>query len=128
MELEALQGAYTEMKELGATMVAISPLLSKYSKQVEKNNGLEYDILSDAGNKVAEMFGLKFAFPDYLIEVYKGFGADFERFNGDNSWTLPMPARYVVGQDGIITAAVFDPDYTVRPEPSKTVEDLKKLK
>lgn len=128
MELEALQGAYTEMKELGATMVAISPLLPKYSKQVEKNNGLEYDILSDAGNKVAEMFGLKFAFPDYLIEVYKGFGADFERFNGDNSWTLPMPARYVVGQDGIITAADFDPDYTVRPEPSKTVEDLKKLK
>ena len=128
MELEALQGAYTEMKELGATMVAISPLLPKYSKQVEKNNGLEYDILSDAENKVAEMFGLKFAFPDYLIEVYNGFGADFERFNGDNSWTLPMPARYVVGQDGIITAADFDPDYTVRPEPSKTVEDLKKLK
>ena len=128
MELEALQGAYTEMKELGAMMVAISPLLPKYSKQVEKNNGLEYDILSDAENKVAEMFGLKFAFPDYLIEVYKGFGADFERFNGDNSRTLPMPARYVVGQDGIITAAVFDPDYTVRPEPSKTVEDLKKLK
>ena len=128
MELEALQGAYTEMKELGAMMVAISPLLPKYSKQVEKNNGLEYDILSDAENKVAEMFGLKFAFPDYLIKVYKGFGADFERFNGDNSWTLPMPARYVVGQDGIITAAVFDPDYTVRPEPSKTVEDLKKLK
>ena len=120
MELEALQGAYTEMKELGATMVAISPLLPKYSKQVEKNNGLEYDILSDAENKVAEMFGLKFAFPDYLIEVYKGFGADFERFNGDNSWTLPMPARYVVGQDGIITAAVFDPDYTVRHNPSRT--------
>ncbi len=71
MELEALQGAYTEMKQLGATMVAISPLLPKYSRQVEKNNGLEYDILSDARNKVAEMFGLKFAFPDYLIVPYR---------------------------------------------------------
>ena len=115
------------MKELGATMVAISPLQARYSKQVEKNNGLEYDILSDEGNKVAEAFGLKFSFPDYLIEVYKGFGADFKRFNGDDSWTLPMPARYVVNQEGIVTAADFDPDYTVRPEPSKTVEDLKKV-
>ena len=127
MELEALQEAYAKMKELGATMVAISPLLPKYSKQVEKNNGLGYDILSDEGNDVAAKFGLKFAFPDYLIEVYKGFGADFKRFNGDDSWTLPMPARYVVGRDGIVITADFDPDYTVRPEPQKTVDDLKRI-
>ncbi len=106
-------------------MVAISPQLPKYSKQVESKNGLEFDILSDEGNKTVEKFGLKFAFPVYLIEAYKGFGADFERFNGDDSWTLPMPARYVVNQQGIIIAADFDPDYTKRPEPSKTVEDLK---
>jgi peroxiredoxin len=107
--------------------VAVSPMLDKYSKQVESKNNLEFDILSDEGNNTAEKFGLKFAFPDYLVEVYKGFGADFERFNGDDSWTLPMPARYVVNQDGIVTAADFDPDYTYRPEPAKTVEDLKKM-
>ena len=83
--------------------------------------------MSDEGNKTAEAFGLKFGFPDYLIEVYKGFGADFKRFNGDDSWTLPMPARYVTGPDGIIRFADFDPDYTRRPEPEKTVEDLKKI-
>jgi len=116
------------MKELGANLAAISPLLPKYSKQVERNNNIEFDILSDTGNKVAEEFGLKFGFPEYLIEVYKGFGANFERFNGDDSWTLPMPARYVVSQEGVVVEADFDPDYTVRPEPSKTVEDLKKLK
>ena len=114
------------MKEQGANLVAISPLLPKYSKQVEKNNGLGYDILSDDGNEVAKEFGLKFAFPDYLKEVYTDtFGIDFERFNGDDSWTMPMPARYVVGQDGIVKVADFDPDYTRRPEPQKTVDDLK---
>ena len=113
---------------MGAELVAISPQLEKYSKQVKSKNDLEFDILSDAGNETAEKFGLKFVFPDYLTETYKGFGADFERFNGDDSWTLPMPARYVVGQNGIVVAADFDPDYTLRPEPSKTVEDLKKLK
>ena len=113
---------------MGAELVAISPQLEKYSDQVKSKNNLDFDILSDIGNKTAKEFGLKFAFPDYLIETYKGFGADFERFNGDNSWTLPMPARYVVNQKGIVVAADFDPDYTHRPEPSKTIEDLKRIK
>ena len=107
--------------------MVISPQLEKYSKQVQNKHDLAFDVLSDEGNKIAENFGLKFAFPDYLIEIYKGFGADLERFNGDDSWTLPMPARYVVNQAGIIVAADFDPDYTHRPEASKTVEDLKNI-
>ena len=128
MELEALEEVYVEVTELGATLVAVSPLMPKYSKQVERKHDLGFDVLSDKGNKVAEEFGLKFSLPDYLIEVYRDdFGIDLERFNGDDSWTLPMPARYVVGQDGVVKNADFDPDYTVRPEPIKTVEDLKKI-
>ncbi len=122
-----MQESYDEIKDLGANLVAISPQLVKYSKQMKSKHEIEFDVLSDEGNKVADEFGLKFAYPDYLIEVYKGFGSDLERFNGDDSWTLPMPARYVVGQDGIIKAADVHPDYTKRPEPSKTVADLKKL-
>ena len=112
---------------MGAEIVAISPQLEEYSRQMKKRHNIEFDVLSDAGSETAEKFHLKFAFPDYLIETYKGFGSDFKRFNGDDSWTLPMSARYVVGQDGIIKAADFDPDYTKRPEPSKTIVDLKKL-
>lgn len=122
-----MQEVYGEIKDLGANLVAISPQLQKYSKQMKNKHDLEFDILSDEKNNTAEEFGLKYAYPDYLIEIYKGFGADFERFNGDDSWTLPMSARYVIGKDGIVVAADFDPDYKKRPEPSKTVEDLKKL-
>jgi hypothetical protein len=44
-------------------------------------------------------------------------GADFTLFNGDQSWTLPMPARYVINQDGVIAYDEVNPDYTRRPEP-----------
>ena len=107
--------------------MVISPQLEKYSKQIKSKHDLAFDVLSDEGNKVAEQFGLKFAFPNYLIEIYKGFGADLERFDGDESWALPMPARYVINQSGVIVAADFDPDYTHRPAASKTVEDLKNI-
>ncbi len=107
--------------------MAISPQLEKYSKQIKRKHDLEFNILSDAGTKTAEKFGLKWALPDYLIEIYQGVGIDLERFNGNDSWTLPMAARYLVGPDGTILEADFDPDYQYRPEATKTIEDLKKL-
>ncbi len=31
---------------------------------------------------------------------------------------LPMPARYVIGSDGLIAYGEVNPDYTQRPAPS----------
>ncbi len=59
-----------------------------------------------------------FRLPPYLREVYLDpLGVDLPRFNGDNSWELPMPATFVVDREGIVRWASVDPDYTVRPEP-----------
>jgi len=66
---------------------------------------------------VAAAFGVRYALPDYLIDLYKNLKNDLPAFNGDQSWTLPMPARYVIGQDGTILYAEVNPDYTRRPEP-----------
>lgn len=88
---------------------------------------LGFDILSDRGNAVASQFGLTFALPEDLKSVYQKFGLDLERFNGDNSWTLPMPARFIVDRQSVIRSAAVDPDYTVRPEPDATVESLREL-
>jgi peroxiredoxin len=127
MELEALQDVYAEIKALGAELVAVCPQRQEHLTAIVNKNNLTFDIVHDVGNNLAEAFGLKFKLPDYISELYKGFGIDLPRVNGDNSLTLPMPARFVIGQNGVILAADFDPDYTIRPEPSKTVEDLKRL-
>lgn len=87
------------------------------SRKSIRTNELSYPILSDAGNEVAAKFGVRYALPDYLIELYKQLGNDLPTGNGDSSWTLPMPARYVIGQDGVIVYAEVNPDYTQRPEP-----------
>jgi hypothetical protein len=71
--------------------------------------------------------GLRFKLSDDLKGVYLGFGNDLAVPNGDDSWTLPMPGRFVVDRTGIIGAADVDPDYQYRPEPEKTVGDVKAL-
>jgi peroxiredoxin len=127
VELEALQDALPKIEAKGATLVAISPMVERFVRQVVLKNNLTFDLLLDKGNAVAEQFGIVHTFPDYLKEVYLNFGNDFVKFNGDDSWTLPMPARYVIDREGIIRAADVNPDYTVRPEPYKTIADLNNL-
>lgn len=78
--------------------------------------------------EVANAFGIRFALPDYLIEVYKAFRNDLPLVNADPSWVLPMPARYVIGTDGVIAYAEINPDYTQRPDPSELLPVLDRLR
>ncbi|HEX4198714.1 MAG TPA: peroxiredoxin-like family protein [Caulobacteraceae bacterium] len=117
MELQALQAALPDIQAAGAGLVAISPQTPVNSRKSVRQNGLGFPILSDPHNTVAAAFGLRFALPDDLVDLYKSLKNDLPAFNGDPSWTLPMPARYVIAPDGTILYAEVNPDYTRRPEP-----------
>jgi peroxiredoxin len=126
MELQALQEVMLQFEKLGAKLVAISPQNPVNSRKSVRQNNLSFPILSDAHNDVAAAFGLRFEMPNYLIELYKSLKNDLPAFNGDPSWTLPMPARFVVGQDGTILYAEVNPDYTRRPEPEDMLPALRR--
>ena len=76
--------------------------------------------------KIGAAFGLRFNLSDYLVELYKQLKNDLPTFNNDTSWTLPMPARYVIGQDGVILYSEVNPDYTRRPEPEDMIPFLQR--
>ena len=128
MDLQAIEAAAEEIRALGASLVAISPQTAPNRRKSERENALSFPILSDHGNSVANEFGLRFRLPDDLIAVYKGFGNDLTVGNGEDSWTLPMPARYVIGNDGVIAYAEVNPDYTRRPDPSELLPVLLRLR
>lgn len=88
---------------------------------------MQFDVLSDVHNEVAARFGLVFRLPEYLINIYKSFPLSLPDYNGDESWTLPIPARLVVSKDGIVRKVDADPDYTRRPEPEDTIAFLRTL-
>src|SRR5215469_16552455 len=123
MELEALQGIYSEVKAIGARVVALTPEVERYTRGVCKKLNLTFDILTDLHLKTAEQFGLVFILPDYLRELYKSVGITLDKFHDEPEYRLPMPARYVIDKE-IIRAADVNPDYTVRPEPFETVGQL----
>jgi peroxiredoxin len=127
MELQALEAARPEFERLGAKLLAISPQTPANSRKSVRENKLNFAILSDTNNDVANAFGLKFALPDYLVELYKNLKNDLPAFNGDPSWTLPMPGRFVIAPDRTIVYAEVNPDYTRRPEPEAMLPALTKI-
>ncbi len=102
-------------------------MLPAGNAEVQAKQKLAFPVLSDPGNAYARALGLAFELPADLRELYGGFGIDLPAHNGDGSWTLPMPARIVVDGSGVIQAIASDPDYTIRPEPEETLEQVRAL-
>ena len=127
MELDALNKTAAEFKRLGAAFIAVSPQLQTFNQQLREEKGLTFEILSDPGNQVAQRYGLKFHLPEDLRQVYLKWDIDLPRYNGDDSWSLPLPTTLIIDQNVIIQHAAINADYTVRPEPEETLTALKKI-
>jgi peroxiredoxin len=105
----------------------ISPQTEENSRSFVKSKNLSVQLLSDPENQTAEKYGLVYTVPEDLKKVYLQFGIDLPKYNDDDSWRLPMPARYIIDQDQVVKYAEVSPDYTVRPDPSHTIDVLKEI-
>ena len=124
LELKALNDYLPQFKTQSAQLIAISPQLPDETLSTAQKNDLEFDVLSDVSNKVAEQFGLLFTLDERIQALYTQFGIDFEHYYGDKSFKLPLPATYVINQEGIITYAFLNEDYTLRAEPTDVMAAL----
>jgi peroxiredoxin len=123
-----LQAVYGDVRALGTDIVVLSAELPHFSADLAQRQKLAFPILNDHGLKIAETFGLAFKLPDDLKDLYLNtFKIDLAQRNGEPSWRLPMPARFVIDRSGVIRYAEANPDYTVRPEPQETVAFLRTL-
>ncbi|HUW76238.1 MAG TPA: peroxiredoxin-like family protein [Gallionella sp.] len=128
MEMKALHGVLKEIESHGARLVGLAPETPDKAMATAERAGISIDILSDAGNRVAEQMGLVFELHRALRPIYEKFGIDIPAFNGDESFKLPVPATYIIGQDGVIAYDFVNADYTLRLEPAEIVAMLAKLK
>ena len=122
-----MQAILNDFDDLGATLVALTPQLPEHNRASREKNALNFHLLSDPGNEYASELGLRFTLPDDLKAQYQAMGLDLPKYNGDQSWTLPIPARIIVDANGIIRSVDADADYTRRPEPEKTLADLRAI-
>ncbi len=122
-----MQLELVNIQSLGARLIAISPQLPDQSLSLKEKENLEFPILSDVGNKVAEKFGLVYVLPEILRPVYAKWGLNIPAANGDNSFKLPVPATYIIDKNKNIVLDFIEINHTQRLEPSSIIEALKEL-
>lgn len=127
LQLRAFQHAHPRIRALGAQLVAVSPQTPDNSLSFARKAALEFPVLSDAGNRAARAYGLVFKLSDKLQELQRAWGNELPRFNGDESWELPMPGTFVLDRAGVARLAFVDPDYTRRLEPQAVLDALAAL-
>jgi peroxiredoxin len=131
-ELEHWRDLHAQVRALGAFFVAISPQTQRHNDFTLQQLRLPFPILSDAGAELAEKFGIAYSVPVAQRDYYKGIMVNIPFVNSgamykdapESSWRLPLPAVFVVRQDGTIAFSEGYADFRVRPEPSEAMEAL----
>jgi peroxiredoxin len=115
--------ALTQARErLGAAqVVAITPELQKHTAELKADAGAWFPVLSDMDNGYALALNLAIWVDDAMAALIDAAGWNIPTYNGASAWTLPIPATFVVGSDGVITARDIDPDYRRRMDVDELV-------
>jgi peroxiredoxin len=124
----AFEGARGGIEERGGSVMAISPQSVAQARSMKRRCRTGYPLLADAGGAIAAQFGIRWRVPADLKEAYGRAGIDLGQINGDESWSLPMPAIYVVGTDGVIAYGRIDPDFRRPMDPSVVLDTLERLR
>lgn len=117
--LRSIQATADRLRLLGASIVGVSQQSARESRATEHMNGLSFPSLVDRGGKVAREFGLRWKLSRELRVAEMESGLDLAAVNGEPSWTLTMPALYVLNPRGIVEYADISADYTRRCDPTE---------
>lgn len=116
--LRGLQRYQEKFKQKRATLVAVSPQLPDQSLSTAEKADLSFPVLSDVGNKVADSYGISYKVSSDLSQLLESFGNPLENVNGaEGAYTLPAPSTFVITEDGKITLAYVQADFTDRLDP-----------
>lgn len=125
LELREWQRLLPQLRERGATLVAISPQTPDNSLSTAEKNELAFPVLSDSSLAAARAFGIAFTMNLELVALYSQIGNDLPTVNGNGQWVLPLPATYLIDRNGVVVYAHVKADYRLRAEPQDVIDRLR---
>jgi peroxiredoxin len=115
ISINALAKANDIVSREGAQIIGIVPERQQYAVEFKNDGQATFPILTDMDNGYAISLNLAVWVGEELRQFMRDqLGNDIPRFQGNDSLILPIPATFVVGRDGIVTARFVDPDYRKR--------------
>ncbi len=127
LQLQHIQTKLAEIHAAGGQVIAISPELPDMTMTTKERHMLEFQVLSDIDNKVADKYKLAYTVPDYVVDHYD-LSVKLNDHNGNSSNRLPLAVTYVINKDGKVEYAFLDADYKNRASPEEIISVLNTIK
>jgi peroxiredoxin len=108
----------------GATILAITPETGENVQKTIEKTKASFPVLQDEGMAIMKQYKVNFAVDENTVAKYKGYGIDFDKANGSNGASLPVPATYIIGKDGIVKYVFFNTDYRKRASVQEILNNL----
>jgi len=122
--LARLQDSLQQIKDKGATLVAVSPEKpDNISKTTEKTKA-EFSVIHDKELKIMKAYDVAYEMEENTVTRYRNSNIDIEKINGDNGKYLPIPAVYIIDQESTISYRFFEKDYRKRPAVKDLLDNL----
>ena len=128
LELRSLAAIHDQIRKLGARVVSIMPDSAQFTGSYAKQNDLPFPILSDIDLGYSLALGLIFWVGTEIRRLYEEAGVELEKYQGNQGFFLPMAAKFIVGQDGLVKARQVNIEFRERMEPEAIVAALKDLR
>ena len=114
LELKALQENLSKINDKKVSLVAISPQSPDNSLSIIEKHNLTFEVLTDKDNTFAKQLGIIFELQDFVLPFYNALGINLSSFNKNDDTSLPIPAVFVVNENGIIIYKFADVNYMNR--------------
>jgi peroxiredoxin len=112
--LEELSDSLRFIIEKGASVITITPEVMEFIDETSKKFNNSFRIISDTDMKIMDAYKVRFEVDKDTNTRYKIWGIKLDKFNGDNGSNLPVPATYIINQDGTIKYVFFNENYKKR--------------
>lgn len=113
-QLEELSDSLGFIIEKGASVVTVTPEVMEFVDETSKKFNNSFRIISDRDMKIMDAYKVRFEVDKGTNTKYKIWGIKLVEFNGDNGSNLPVPATYIINQDGTIKYVFFNENYKKR--------------
>lgn len=123
--LKRFQDSLQLIVEAGAQVVAVTPETNNNVQQTIEKADAKFRILSDLDHSIMDAYDVTFRVTDaYNERIKSGKGESIEENNGDEEPYLPVPATYIINQEGEIILRQFDPNYRNRASIAAMIQAL----
>ncbi len=113
-ELSQLQDSLQMLTGKGAQVVVVTPETQENIDKTVAKTKASFAIVHDDQLAIMKAYKTAFTVDAATVKKYEGYGIDLKQANGLDQAVLPVPATYVIGRDGKIKFAYFNPDYRRR--------------